>query len=427
MTILTIISILYAVILMLFVKKNIKGFNPAAFFTFFWALQICIILLGWSNYLYFRYTGIIYILTAITCFDVGYLITQQNKIANRESEITIAYNLKYCKKVYVAILIIAIIGIFYNMIRNGFSISSLFSLESFLEMSNENSVNRYNGEAATRTILNNVFDINGYACPLIGGLSYHLFTGKEKIYSFFSFFPSILDGFVQGAKMGIITGIIMWIIGYIIVSQLFGVQIKLRFRHIVWIIIGVFSFFLLLFATMMFRYGELSTDTFNIITGKIISYSLGHLPAFDIWYDGITDDMSNYTFGGRTFNGITNPLGILKREGGIFEEPVDIDGTNVFTVFRFFIEDFGVIGSLLYLFIMGCVCGSIYIHYQMKRNVVLNVTLLSMIYFFIAWSFVASIFAYTTYLALIVYIYIILFFFFKSSGKVSIVEAHGKV
>lgn len=416
---------------MLFVRKNIKGFNPAAFFTYFWALQICIILLGWSNYLYFRYTGIIYILIAITSFDVGYLITQQNKTTNWKSKMKITYNLKYCKKIYITILITAIIGIFYNMSRNGFSLSSLFSLESFLEMSNQNSVNRYNGEAASRTIFDSLFDVNGYACPLIGGLSYHLFQGKKKVVSFLGFFPSVLEGFVQGAKMGIITGAIMWIIGYMIVSQLFDVQIKLKIKHVIGIILGVFSFFLLLFITMMFRYGDLNIDTFNIITGKIISYSLGHLPAFDLWYDGLNDDISNYTFGGRTFNGITNPLGILQREGGVFEDPVEIspfgDSTNVFTAFRFFIEDFGVVGSLLYLLIIGFICGSIYVQYQMKRNIVLNVTLLSMIYFYIAWSFGTSIFAYTSYLALIIYIYIILFFFLKSSRIVSIVETNGKV
>lgn len=75
---------------------------------------------------------------------------------------------------------------------------------------------------------------------------------------------------------------------------------------------------LLLVLTMMFRYGSFDIDTFYTASGTLISYGLGHLPAFDMWYVGHVEDLSEFTFGGKTLYGLTNTLGILSREQGVF-------------------------------------------------------------------------------------------------------------
>ena len=421
MNILTIVAIVYSAFLMLFVKKHIKGVNPASFFTFLWAIQIFVILIGWSDYLYFNYSGIFYILVSITCFDIGYLIIYYKHRNVKVDPVVIEYKRQQCRLVYFFVLFVSFFYVLYDMHRNGFGLSSLFSLESFVEMSNENSVNRYTGGLAERNILTNVLSVNFYACPLLGGLFYYYYEGKKKLWAFIGLFPSVIGGLVQGAKMGIIIGAFMWVIGYIIASELFSKTIKLKLRHIMIMMVSVFSFFMILFMTMMFRYGGINEETSYVVSGKITSYSLGHLPAFDLWFDKYHNVISDYTLGGRTFNGITNPLGILKRGGGIFDELVEVspygDGTNVYTVFRFFVEDFGSIGALLYLYVIGSICGLIYINYKRKRYYQINITLLSMIYFFISWSFVSSIFAYTTYIALVFYLYFTIFFYFKKQSK----------
>ncbi len=89
------------------------------------------------------------------------------------------------------------------------------------------------------------------------------------------------------------------------------------------------------------------------------------------------------------------------------------DETNVYTIFRFFIEDFGKIGALVYLFFMGWFCRKIYDGFVHKRNLYLSTTLMCGIYFFISWSFVASIFAYATYIALMFYLYFLIKLFYR--------------
>lgn len=425
MTALAIITILAACGLILLARIYLKGINPASFFTIFWSLQICVILIGWSDFLFFKYSGIIYILVAIVCFDVGYLVAYQpGKVIWAERPV-MGYNRKWGAKVYFFVLALAFLGILYNLYLNGFRMSSISSVDALLETSNENSINRYSGDVK-RNIITQLLDVNGYACPMLAGLFYHYYQDKRKLFSFLGLLPCILDGLVQGAKMGIITGAIMWLIGYVISSELLSRKMRIKFKHILFFIGGVLVLIVLLFVTMLFRYGALDANTSSIVVGKITSYSLGHLPAFDLWFDSIRGRLDSYTFGARTFNGITNPLGILKRSGGVFESPTTIspygDSTNVYTVYRFFIEDFGVIGSLLYIFCMGGICRVIRHGFRVKHDVFFCVAALSMMYFFISWSFVASIFAYTTYIALFLYLYMLVRLCFKKCSRRKLVQ-----
>ena len=169
--------------------------------------------------------------------------------------------------------------------------------------------------------------------------------------------------------------------------------------------------------TMMFRIGHLDLDTFNIVVGKMMSYAFGHLPAFDIWFAKIDHSVENLTWGGKLLYGITNPLGILERKQGVYDNLLEIspydDKTNVFSVFRFFVEDFGVLGSYLFMTFIGFVTAFVYKHFQKKNDIYMSTTLLCVIYFFISWSFVTSVLAYTSYIATFVFFYFVIKYFFK--------------
>jgi oligosaccharide repeat unit polymerase len=169
---------------------------------------------------------------------------------------------------------------------------------------------------------------------------------------------------------------------------------------------------LLLIVTMMFRYGSFDADTFYTASGTMISYGLGHLPAFDMWYVGNEEDWTELTFGGKTFYGITNTLGVLSREQGVFTTMYQVsphgDETNVFTAFRFFLEDFGTIGSFVYLLAIGSLCRHIYDRFNRKKHIYFSTTLMCAIYFYISWSFATSVFAYASYILMFVYLYVLL-------------------
>lgn len=358
--------------------------------------------------------GILYILLCLFFFDVGYCAHLQNPTRTRD--ITVSYNGRVARILYSVVLLFSFFSLFYDIYNHGFGLQNLLNLDSFMEMSNEQSIERYSGDDEGG-ILTRLLGMNSYACVILGGMSYYLFSGRKKILSYLSLLPLILGGLAAGAKMGIITGTILWLIGLLLASQLLDEHLRISFRTIVFVVLGIIAFMVLLIVVMMFRIGAFDLDTLNIVLGKTISYTLGHLPAFDLWFSSHKESLSDLTVGGKTFFGITNSLGLLKREGGIFTNMIEVSGngdrTNVFTIFRFFVEDFGTFGTLMYVFVMGMICKQVYNNFTQKRYIYLSTTLLCSIYFFISWSFVSSIFAYATYIALFFYLYFLLRLFLK--------------
>lgn len=402
-----------------FARRRTRPFSPASVFTIFWASQILFIVIGWSNYLFFNFTGILYILLGLYCFDIGYMSVKCPTIQSDGNTVAVAqvgFINKRSANVYFFVLMIAFLGVIYGIYSHGFSLSNMFDFTSVMEMSNINSVERYS-DADQGGIIDKLFGINACACPILGGMTFFLFEGKMRIWSFLAFLPLTIDGLSQGAKMGIITGTFLWLIGLVVAAQFLDIEIKVKFRTIILLVGSFIGLLALLTIIMMFRIGQFDIDTMYVVFGKAISYGLGHLPAFDMWFSTHEDNLSELTWGGKTFFGITNTIGLLQREGGIFTKMVEVspygDETNVYTVFRFFIEDFGTIGSFVWLFFMGWLSRKIYDSFMCKRNIYFTTTLMCGIYFFISWSFVSSIFAYATYIVLMFYLFFLLKLFLR--------------
>lgn len=395
-----------------FVRKYTNSYSPASIFTLFWTIQILVILIGWSQYLCFNYIGIIFILFCILSFDLGYLLTPRflNSKTNTNRETTISFDDNIGLKTYYIVIAISIFSCLYDIISKGFSLINILDITSFMEMSHQNSIDRYTGES-TGGLLSKLLGINSLACPFVGGLLY-LGYPKKHFLSYIALLPAILSGLSQGAKMGIITSLFMWIIGYLISAQLFNIKIKFNLKKFLIISIVFIAFIMLMGVVMVFRIGEFNETAINDVIGKSVSYILAHLPAFDIWYSNQHESVGSYTMGAKLLYGISNILGILKREDGVYSEMtvVSIDGdvTNVYTVFRFFVEDFGTIGSIFFLFILGMIIRTIFECFKKRLYIYWSTTLMTFIYFFISWSFVTSVLAYTTYIITIGYIYILL-------------------
>lgn len=409
------LTIILSLCLIWFARKRLRPFSPASVFTLFWVFQILFIAIGGANYLLFKYTGILYILLCLYIFDLGYStrLAFIDSIINKNKRVFYNQN---AKRVYFFVLLMSFIAFFYNIYSHGFGRQNLVDLNSFMEFSNQSSVERYSGDDESGFVLR-VLGVNNYACAILGGMSYYLFEGRKRVISYLALIPLVFGGLTAGAKMGIITGTFLWLIGLVVASQLMDKQTKFNLKKVLFIVVAFFAFISLLIIVMMFRIGTFDVDTMYVVFGKAVSYILGHLPAFDLWFSSYEESLSELTGGGKTFFGITNTLGLLKRENGIFTNSVEVsidgDETNVYTIFRFFIEDFGIFGTIIFVFCMGIVCRLIYSFFINKKNVIMSSTLLCGIYFFISWSFVSSIFAYATFILLFVYLYILLKFFFR--------------
>lgn len=62
--------------------------------------------------------------------------------------------------------------------------------------------------------------------------------------------------------------------------------------------------------------------------------------------------MQDYSFGAMTFLGISNVLGVVQRVQGVYTALLGTS-SNVYTVFRGIVEDFGIIGGIIFISLQG--------------------------------------------------------------------------
>jgi oligosaccharide repeat unit polymerase len=137
---------------------------------------------------------------------------------------------------------------------------------------------------------------------------------------------------------------------------------------------------------------------------RIFADPFGFLAAFGIWYDDHGFQLSGFYYGARTFRRVVELIGISQPLAPAIQ--VGFTSSNIYTVFRDLIEDFGHIGALLFLFTYG------YIGYVAFSRVVAGrlkyVPLAGLVFAFALTSFAISIFLYTV-TSLAVFIFAIYF------------------
>lgn len=107
-------------------------------------------------------------------------------------------------------------------------------------------------------------------------------------------------------------------------------------------------------------------------------------------------------FGASTFYGICKHIGITEKNLRLYQDFVyfgRLDKTmrsNVYTLFRMLIEDFGKIGALVFLFLLGFISTKTITYIHHRKFLFLAQTLLCSIYCEILWSFATSFWAFTS-------------------------------
>lgn len=393
-------------IILYFANSYLHNFCPAKVMIIFWLFQIIVMVLGGAGFLIFNYKGIIYILITLAFIFFGAFLAQNRSIERLSSSSKIYFCQKKASKILVLCIILGFLYPIRIIVSNGYSIESIFNLNQLLELNNGLSTSRYADDIES-SFVDQILNIFSSLCPLLGGFYYSAFNKrKDKYLAISTVLPQLFGGLTQGVKMGIITTTFLWFTGYILCSLLINRKIRINIKKILLFILGGFALVSILALSMMFRIGIFDLDTFYVVAQKFISYAFGHLPAFDAWFSKQSFFDSEYTLGGKMFFGITNYLGIMHREQGLYQDftTIAIDGseTNVYSVFRLVIDDFGIFGSILFYFIFGFISQKIYKNVRLKNNYVFNTMILAGAYFFIFWSFVTSVFVYMTYIAMLV-------------------------
>lgn len=397
------------VIALLISWKYILRLEPAGIFAALW-IFFAVSALLLQNYIDLRFDGCTFILAGVIFFVAG-TIFSDNFFRPTPSETKWELRKKWVTPLLIILLVGAMVNPLYSIILHGFSLRALLDMREVLEMNKGISEDRYAG-AEAHDVVNQFFLIFSYAAPVIGGLCFRLVGKWNKVLCILTLIPCTFIALTQSLKMGMIASFILFFAAYIVCSYTYGLPIRMKGKIILRFVLVIAGFLGTLFISMVFRTGEVTEKTILEISEKFVSYAVGHMHNIDMWYTSYQP--TDLTWGSRTFLGISNILGIEERVQGIYPEFLNVGKngffgiSNTYTIFRPLVEDFGEVGAMVAMFIMGVIGNMALKAVIAHRATIFNQVVLVALFAYLMWSFSASFYAYTTYLAMFVVAYILL-------------------
>lgn len=184
------------------------------------------------------------------------------------------------------------------------------------------------------------------------------------------------------------------------------------------------SLFLLVFALgLAYREQNFDQDFFGdqqLDTYK--SYAFGAISAFSVFLDKYSLD-ADLTYGLYSFSSLFELLDIKKLPTGFYDEyllisSVSNERTNVFTLFRSLIDDFGILGSIVYMFLMGAIFSYAFI--RVIRGDIAALGFILMAYTMIVYSVIAPLTQHNTILLAFVMPSLVLYVITKNKCKLKL-------
>ena len=381
---------------------------------FVWILYILLALL-FSKSILINYMGIIWIVIAVNLYALGSICGRglKTNYSNRKPKLLYIINYTKSKRLLIVSLSLLMIILILSLISSGISFRTFFNIDTLFNINANATQERYLGNHSItlfERINLQIKTILTYFTPFLGGLFLVIAKGKKDIIlCYLVFLPTIFGLLLSNSKLGLITSVFLFICGFIMMNlMLYGKLPKLEVKRIIYSILLIMLFFAFLFFAMILRIGRYDSYIIEILKYKFINYAFGSLFAFDHWLSNL--ETIDLYLGARTFNGISNLLGILVRKQGVYTD-FFVDGfwrTNVYTAFRGIIDDFGRIGGLIFMYVGGFIAGVAYGKVKNNRSNILWYVVLSANYFFIFYSFMISPWSYTSLILVFILMAIVL-------------------
>lgn len=347
----------------------------------------------------YNYQGVMYILLLCLIGFILNLYIGKIVIENTKRKNYVEFNKHKSGFILLGVISLGMLVPILNIRLNGFSISNFLNFDAFLEMNNQMAVNRYSGVHRTSTMMQ-ILMVFEYLSPIIGG--YHFASvndKKNKFLGLLGFLPALSNILVQNTKSELLGSMFFFIASMMIANVYLGKDIRVKFSSLIKWILTLFGALSGLILTMLFRIGEITSQNIQTVLNKFLIYAFGQVPTFDYWLGNYQGTLV-HGLGVNTFIGIFNFLGISTRIRGIYSEYVVVEGfpANIYTVFRGLIEDFGVLGSIMFFsLIMGIVIFSYYSLIR-RNNIYLSSFILLNGYFFVFYGFIISPWSYMSYI-----------------------------
>lgn len=291
-----------------------------------------------------------------------------------------------------AIAVVAGIGeLLFLFQREGFSVLAVLSYAAIAQLTAANRSNYIYGDVQQGTGEALAFLLL-YAGTLFGGLLFRLRRTRSEGMLGVAPVALILVVFgLYGSRMGALYGGSFWVAAYLAGTILVGNHgdvVGWRFLLRVGLLAGFLGFGFSV-GTQILRY---STSASEFDWRSMLGDGVSFVAAFGIWFKDHVALASDFFWGGRVFRRFVAPLGIDYPLAPAID--VGFTSSNIYTVLRDLIEDFGSFGALLFLFCYGFI--SRWLFARVVQGSVQGVGALALVFAFALTSVAFSIFSYTT-------------------------------
>jgi len=363
--------------------------SPFVLVPVYWYLVILVSVIG-SGFMGFVYywQGLVPIMLMLVSFEYGYYYGVKS-IGFYKKKYEFVVNIFGLKRALLLIIMLVVIGFFYQMRVEGFRLGELSNV---FNIAHEISVRRYSGYLNNDKILQ-LYRLLSYSAACIGGICFfYVIRIGDKILSLSPLFIGLIAGMYSGARAGFFMMFFVWISSFLSISVYNGKSFSLK-KIIVIFFLVVFVVVNVMFFVQMLRSGKVDDIgyVFFVLIENLMVFFVGYYNAFSIWWSEYSFD--RLALGQYSFSGIYD-LFFGGRVLGIYP-PVYIGSgksSNIYTIVRPLIDDFSLPGVCIMLFFLGYVVARFYSLKISKTGLFFLITFYSVLF----WSVTTNILTYTS-------------------------------
>jgi oligosaccharide repeat unit polymerase len=400
-----------------------------------WLFPACLFGLFWIGYTFIPLTilfwvpaepyAVAYIFLSTLSFSAGSLVfdwkTAFQVNGRKRSSAGAMYRSTYLRRVFYLLTVMCVVFLALDLSYQGISLHDVFfELPASALM--------YASLLYTESLRDNIFwrltQVLTFAGPVLGGLVYRSLptkTGRATIIVL-AILPSALVALTHTSKGLLFYSVVMFYAGLLPYRLFYGAP-RLFATGSVRAATLLLGIVVPIITTAFLLRGMSDIGDTGLLVGRLsasfASYSCGHLYAFADWFAYVIGRHSEliyvdqsatggfYTFiGPFTLMGSSRvaPLGIYD-DIYVFE---DLLRTNIFTMFRGLITDFGFAGSLLYMLGAGLLCHWAFRTMLVAIRPVLTVVVFTFMIGFFYYSFIISALGWNRFYAAFILVWLVL-------------------
>jgi oligosaccharide repeat unit polymerase len=367
---------------------------PAVLLSVIWMFVELFSFISAPDY-FFSFNALVWIQVLLLLFSGGAALAK-NRVLKSASENT---SLKWVVRLQFLCLLAAPMATL-SMIRDcGMGFPS--SAGEFIELTQRLTAGRFSGEHLSMITMG--FLTLTYIGCLNGGM---LAVKSEKLIMriFGIAILPLLLGFtvVYTARATFLFGFLFFVSSFLMsLAGKGNINAKLLTpKSLRWLVVSCFSIVLIFLSTQLLRSGDGSVgiDKLKAVSNHLKVWFSGNLSGYSYWFDIVAGQEAPKA--GMSIAGLVELCGGVTRKPGIYQMAYDAsrhqEWTNIFTLFRYLMDDLGTIGTLFLLSFLGWISTALY--QRVKEESLVAIGLLSGIIAALLFSFVTSIMAYNTVL-----------------------------